>query len=68
MPVLRRHGREQREGRGLGLPAGGGREQEGVSTIEDRVDGMLLQRPQRRPTQRVDDVVSEDRVEPVDAR
>ena len=67
-PSLRVHGGQQREHRGLGLAARRGRQQQRVGPVEDRPGRLLLQRAQRRPAQRVDDVVHHDRVQAGPAR
>ena len=64
-PAPRVHGGQQREHRGLGLAARRGREQQRVGAVQDRPGRLLLQRAQRRPAQRVDDVMHHDRVQPV---
>ena len=64
-PALRVHGGQQREHRGLGLAARRGRQQQRVGAVEDRSGRLLLQRPQRRPAQRVNDVMDHHRVQAV---
>ena len=48
---------------GLGLAAGSGGDEEDVGAVEDRPDGRFLQRAERAPFERVEDVVLERGVE-----
>ena len=56
-PLFGQHPRQQRKHCGLGLAAGGGRQQQDVVAIQHRTDGVLLKRPERPPPERVDDVM-----------
>ena len=55
-PVLVDAPREDRKEARLGLPAGGGREDDGVVSREDGVDRGVLHRPKGGPAQCVDDL------------
>ena len=67
LPVLAQHPREQRQGCGLGLSGRGRRQQQGMSSIEQGSDGSVLQRPEIRPAEGVDDVVLNRGVEAIAA-
>ena len=67
-PALRVHRGQQREDRGLGLAARRRRQEQGVRAVQHRAGGLVLQRSQRPPAQGVDDVVHDDRVQPVQRR
>jgi len=58
-PLLRGHSRQQWEHRGLGLAARRRSEEQYVVPVEDRCDGLILERAQCRPAQGVDDVMEE---------
>ena len=65
-PPAVEHPRQQREHRRLRLAAGGRRQQQDVVAVEHRADGLLLQRAERGPPERVDDVVPQGRVQAVE--
>ena len=65
-PFLVDHPRENRKHGSLGLAAGGGREEQAMVTVEDRADALLLQRPQRPPPERIDDVVLNERIQAIE--
>ena len=51
-PLFGEHPRQERKHRGLGLAAGGGRQHQGVVAVQHGADGLLLERPKRRPAER----------------
>ena len=67
-PALLFHRGQQREDGRFGLAARGGREEQCVRTVQHWADGLLLQRAQRLPAEAVDDVVDDDRMQPVKPR
>lgn len=56
-PVLAKHARQHRDDRRLGLATCSRRQQQAMEPLLDRADGLDLRRSQRRPAQRIDDVV-----------
>ena len=64
MPGLRRHPGQDGKRRGLRLPSCGRSEQESVRAPHHRLDGLHLETAEPAPSQRVDDVVLDHRVEP----
>ena len=67
-PALLFHRGQQGEDGCFGLAACGGRKEQCVRTVQHRADGLLLQRAQRLPAEAVDDVVDDDRMQPVESR
>ena len=57
---------QDRKDGGLGLAPSGRCEQERVAPLDHGIDGLLLERAQRAPTEAVDDVVLECRVKAVE--
>src|SRR3954469_23168299 len=64
-PILIEHPRQHREESGLGLAARSRGEEKYVFAIKDRPDRLLLELPQRRPTQGIDDVMLERRMKSI---
>ena len=64
-PALLLHRRQQREDGRFGLAARGRREQQRVRAVQHRAGGLVLQRAQRLPAEAVDDVVDDNRMQPV---
>ena len=65
-PSALQHARQQRQQGRLRLAPGGGRQQQGVVAVQHGAEGRLLQRAERLPPQRVDDVVLQGRVQAVE--
>src|SRR5690606_12037569 len=63
LPVLGAHPAEYGEGGRLGLATGGGGEEERIMPGQDRSYCLFLERSERRPSQRVDDVVLDNEVQ-----
>ena len=64
-PVLVEHAGKDREHRRLGLAPGCGRKQQRVLALEDRADRRLLHGSKRVPSECVDEVVLQRRVEAI---
>ena len=67
-PALLFHRGQQGEDGCFGLAARSGRQEQRVRTLQHWANGLLLQRAQRPPAEAVDDVVDDDRMQPVKPR
>ncbi len=67
-PILLHHLGQHGKHGGLGLAAGGRSEQEAVQPVQNRCDRFVLQRAKLAPAERIDNVVLQGRMEPVESR